>query len=123
MKVLVADDDPDQLSIRCMLLSQSGFEALPAETAARAMHVAATHRPACAVLDLRLPTRERGLQLIHDLKTLEPALHIFVLTGADSRLLSHAPESRLIDAVVTKGSGTATLLQKLRAVASKSGPH
>lgn len=123
MKVLVADDDHDQLSLRCMLLSRSGFEALPAETAAHAMHLAAVHRPACAVLDLRLPTRERGLQLIQDLKTLDPSLHVFVLTGSDARLLAHAPESALIDAVVTKGSSSSALLEKLRAVAAVTGPH
>lgn len=124
MKVLVADDDRDQLALRCMLLRRSGFEALPAENAANAIDLAAAHRPECAVVDLRLPTRELGLQLIHELKALDPAMHIFVLTGAvmtgsDARHLAQAPERTLIDAVVTKGSASAVLLQKLRMVAAE----
>ena len=116
MKVLVADDDQDQLSLRCMLLARSGFETLPAGDAATATKLAEAHKPRCAVVDLRLPTAERGLQLIHDLKALDPGMHVFVLTGGDGRRLAQAPERTLIDAVLTKGSGSAVLIQKLRAV-------
>jgi two-component system, OmpR family, KDP operon response regulator KdpE len=118
MKILVADDDRDQLSLRCMLLARSDFETLAAPDAATAVELAAAHRPQCAVLDFRLPTERCGLQLIHDLKTLDPGMHIFVLTGGDGRRLAEAPESKLVDAVVTKGSGCAGLIQKLRTVAA-----
>ncbi|MBV9759205.1 MAG: response regulator [Acidobacteriaceae bacterium] len=121
MKVLVADDDRDQLSLRCMLLGRSGFETLPAGTAAFALDLAAAHRPSCAVLDLRFPTRERGLQLIRDLKALDPALRIVVLTGADAHRLAQAPEKTLIDAIITKGSPSSALIEKLRAFASQPG--
>jgi DNA-binding NtrC family response regulator len=103
MKVLVADDDRDQLSVRCMLLARSGFETLPAADAATAIELAAAHKPRCAVVDLRLPTEERGLRLILDLKTLDPSMHVFVLTGGDGRRLARASERTLIDAVLAKG--------------------
>lgn len=119
MKVLVADDDRDQLSLRCMLLARSGFDTLPAADAAAATELAAAHKPQCAVIDLRLPTQERGLQLIHDLKTLDPGMHVFVLTGGDGGRLAQAPERILIDAVLTKGSASALLIQKLRTVAGE----
>ena len=116
MKVLVADDDRDQLSLRCMLLAQSGFDTLPAADAAAATELAAAHKPRCAVVDLRFPTQERGLQLIHDLKILDPSMHVFVLTGGDGGRLAQAPERTLIDAVLTKGSASAVLIEKLRTV-------
>ena len=118
MKVLVADDDQDQLALRCMLLARSGFDALPATDAATAAGLAAEHKPQCAVVDLRLPTPEHGLQLVHDLKALDPGMHVFVLTGGDGGRLAQAPESELVDAVLTKGSASAVLIQKLRTVAA-----
>jgi DNA-binding response OmpR family regulator len=122
MKVLIADDDQDQLSLRCMLLARSGFETLAAADAATAIKLAETHKPQCAVVDLRLPTHERGLQLIHELKALDRGMHVFVLTGADGRRLAQAPERILIDAVLTKGSASAELIQKLRMVEAEE-PH
>jgi two-component system, response regulator RegA len=119
MKVLIAEDDPDQLGLRCMLLARSGFETLSAADAATATKLAAAHKPQCAVVDLRIPTSERGLQLIHDLKALDPGMHVFVLTGGNERGLAQAPERKLIDAILTKGSATAVLIQKLRMVAGE----
>lgn len=118
MKILVADDDLDQLSLRCMLLARSGFETLPAGDAATAIELTVAHKPECAVIDLRLPTEQRGWQLILDLKTLDPGIHVFVLTGGDGRRLAQASERMLIDAVLTKGASSAVLIQKLRTVAA-----
>jgi CheY-like chemotaxis protein len=69
MKVLVADDDPDQLSLRSMLLERSGFQTMGAADPVSAAELAASQKPECAVIDLRLPTEERGLWLISELKT------------------------------------------------------
>lgn len=118
MKVLLADDDRDQLLLRSMLLSQNGFETLSAGDAASAVELARAHKPNCAVVDLRLPTCECGLQLVRQLKTLDPGMHVFVLTGGDGRALAHAPELALMDAILTKGSGCSILVQKLKGVAA-----
>jgi ActR/RegA family two-component response regulator len=120
MKVLLADDDRDQLSVRSMLLTRNGFEALSASDSASAVELAVAHKPRCAVVDLRLPTAARGLQLIHDLKALDPAMHVFVLTGGASRALAQAPEWPLIDAVLTKGCASALLIEKLKAIEAGS---
>ena len=120
MKVLVADDDHEQLSLRCMLLARNGFETLPATDAPTAIKLAMAHKPQCAVVDLRLPTAERGLQLVHELKALDAGMHVFVLTGGDGRRLAQAPENILIDAVFTKGSASAVLIRQLRTIAGSS---
>lgn len=122
MKILVAEDDPEQLSVRCMLLGQSGFETLAAKDVSTAFDLALAHRPQCAVIDLQLPTDERGWQLVIDLKKLDPAMHVIMLTGRDARRLTQASESRLVDDVIVKGSASGALIQKLRTLAAGLPP-
>ena len=116
MKILVAEDDQDQLSVRCLLLSHCGFETLAAGDTGSAMALAVAHRPDCAVVDLRLPTEKQGLQLIWELKRLDPAIHVIVLTGGDRGRLAETSEASLVDAVMTKGGASAALIQKLRTI-------
>jgi DNA-binding response OmpR family regulator len=118
MKILVAEDDPDQLSLRCMLLAHGGFETLAAEDAATAVALALAHKPECALVDLQLPTEERGLQLVKELKRLDPSMHVIMLTGRDARRFAQASEDRLVDDVITKGSASGVLIQKLRTLAA-----
>lgn len=119
MKVLIADDDRDQLALRCMLLSRSGFETIAADDAADAVALAAAHKPQCAVVDLRMPTEQLGLRLVRELKKLDPRIHVLVLTGAAAETLAKAPEHALIDSIVTKGSSSAVLVRKLNEFASR----
>jgi CheY-like chemotaxis protein len=112
MKVLVVDDDLDQLLLRGMLLRQSGFETAEATDIESAMEMAAAYKPQLAVVDLRMPTEELGLSLIRKLKTLDPAIKLFVLTGADPDRFARHAERQLVEAVLRKGSSgqlTATL--------------
>lgn len=115
MKVLVAEDDQDQLELRSLLLSQSGFEAIPAGDAAAALRAAAEQRPECAVVDLRFPAEEHGLRLIRDLKRLNAAIRIIVLTGVSAACLDRLPENALVDQVIVKGSSSARLIEIIRA--------
>ena len=117
MKVLVVDDDLDQLLLRGMLLRQNGFETAEATDIETAMEMAAAYKPELAVLDLRLPTEELGLSLIRQLKTLDPAIRLFVLTGADPKRFARHAEHQLVEDVLLKGS-SAQLTQKLRAAES-----
>jgi two-component system, response regulator RegA len=119
MKILIVEDDADQLSLRCMLLSRSGFETIGAADEDSAIESAKAHKPECAVVDLRLPTEELGLRLIRNLKALNPAMHVLVLTGRDARHLSNLRESPMISAIVTKGSSTAALIERLNAFAAR----
>ena len=119
MKILVADDDRDQLFVRSMLLRQNGFEAIEAADLAAAVASAALHKPQCAIIDWRLPTEELGLKLIRELKKLDAAIHVFVLTGAEARRFSAHQERELVDEIVVKGSPSRHLIQKLKALAER----
>lgn len=120
LKVLVVDDDPDQLLLRGLLIQQAGFEVVEAQNAGKALEAMAAHRPHCAVLDLCLPTEGAGLQLIADLKRRYPGLHIFVLTGNRPKLLESAPERALIDGVLLKGNSSKELMDRLRGLRQKA---
>lgn len=116
MKVLLADDDEDQLALRGMLLRQSGFETIEAADAISAIRLAAAQKPECAVIDLRFPTEELGLQLIRQLKALDASIHLFVLTGADPGRLARSPEKDLVDEILVKGSSSAQLIRRVKAL-------
>lgn len=115
MKILVVDDDLDQLLLRGMLLRQNGFETAEATDIESAMEMAAAYKPELAVVDLRVPTEECGLSLIRQLKTLDPAIKVFVLTGADPKRFARHSECQLVEDVLLKGS-SAQLADRLKAV-------
>lgn len=117
MRILLADDDRDQLALRSMLLARSGFETLEAADRSSAIKLAAEQKPECAVIDLRFPTENIGLRLIRELKSLDSKMHVFVLTGGDPDQFARHPERKLVDQVIVKGSSSAYLVQKLRLLA------
>lgn len=114
MKVLVVDDDLDQLEIRCLLLERNGFQACQAPDPATAIEVVRDEKPACAVMDLRLPDEQAGLQLVQDLRGMDPQLRIILFTGASHARLASYPELRLVDDIVQKSSGFSLLIEKLK---------
>jgi ActR/RegA family two-component response regulator len=115
MRVLLADDDRDQLAIRQMLLAKSGFDTVVACDPKSALLAAVEEHPACAIVDLRLPTQDAGLGLIRKLKEFDRELHILVLTGFGAAL-ENMPERSLIDGVIEKGSSSANLIRKLKEI-------
>ena len=116
MKVLIAEDNIDQLELRSLVLSRSGFETIEASDGPAAIRAARMRKPDCAIVDLRLPTEELGLWLVRALKELNEAIRVFVLTGADPIRLNSLPEKRLIEEVIQKGSPISYLLDRLRAM-------
>lgn len=119
MKVLLADDDRDQLSLLSMLLERSGFEPIGAVDSAAAAELAAAQKPDCAVVDLRLPTEERGLWLIGELKRLDPAIHIVVLTGGNPERLARQTAANFIEEIIVKGAASGPLIRKLKSLATQ----
>ncbi|MFL6352093.1 MAG: response regulator [Bryobacteraceae bacterium] len=120
MKVLVAEDDPDQLSIRSMLLERNGFETIGAADDVSAAELAASRKPECAVIDLHLPTEERGLWLICELKRLNPAIHILVITGGKPESLARQTAATLVEEIVVKGESSGSLMRKLKSLAARA---
>lgn len=122
MEILVAEDDADQLALRCAVLARHGFVLHPACDLKTALSLARQHRPACALLDLRFPTEELGFELVEKLKRLDPAMHIVLLTGASRSRIDAWPLRHLVDQVLAKGSSSAALVKHLKALAERTKP-
>ncbi|MGA8026138.1 MAG: response regulator [Bryobacteraceae bacterium] len=116
-RILVVEDDADQLLLRGMLLRQSGFDVMQASDAGSAIGLAKSGKPECAVIDLRLPTEELGWKLIRELKALDPKLRIVVFTGLNPARLAQGEGKNLVDEFVVKGSSSANLIEKIKALA------
>jgi len=79
--VLLVEDDADQLQMRKLIFERSGYTVREARTAAQALALAAGSD--VIVMDLGIPQREDGLQLI---SAIGRASRIIVLTGDASGL-------------------------------------
>ncbi len=118
-RILIVDDDLDQLTVRELLLQARGFQTLAAGDAQSAFALAEAERPDCALLDLNLPTEAAGLALLRSLRGLPFPPRVVVLTGTNIKRLRCARELQEADAVLEKGSPSNTLVELLRTVCSK----
>lgn len=78
--ILVVDDDETFCSALARALGRRGFTAYEAHDIDNAMRLALGHRPAFAVVDLRVG-EESGLELVDRLKRADNEIRIVVLTG------------------------------------------
>ena len=81
--LLIADDDSIFRERMARALRARGVRVRTAANHKDAMILAREESPEWAVVDLRMPG-PGGLQLVHDLRTLDPATQIVVLTGYGS---------------------------------------
>ncbi len=87
-RVLLVDDQPDQVEMYHFALADAGFTVVEAENGAQAIERARLHHPDVIVLDLRLPDIS-GWDVCSTLKT-DPRtadIPIIILTAAASALL------------------------------------
>jgi CheY-like chemotaxis protein len=119
LRVLIADDDEDQLIVRSLLLECAGFSVARASDVVAALRSAEANQPDCAIVDLRLPTEAAGLSLLRDLRTLNGKLELFVLTGADPKSLMASPEAKLVREVLLKPVPSGRLIECLKMVESQ----
>jgi two-component system response regulator RegA len=80
---LVVDDDTGFAEVLSRMLRRRGHVVHTAQDAAGAIALCRAHRPERAVVDLKLE-RSSGLHLIGQLRALDPAIQIVMLTGYSS---------------------------------------
>jgi DNA-binding NtrC family response regulator len=112
-RLLVADDDLQQLALRKLLLEASGHEVSTAGTAADAGRLLAEVRPNLLLMDLRLPKLKDGLALIH--AAAERDVKIIVLSGWGEELCD-MPEHQLVAEVLAKPVSHEQLLEVIKQV-------
>jgi len=111
--VLVVDDNAEQLELRQTILEMAGFCVWTASCTREAL--ARSADCGAVVMDLRMPKLQDGLGLIRDLNERHPEAPIVVLAGLPEELAGK-PESKLVHRVVRKGSGSAVIIDLLRAL-------
>jgi len=101
-RILVVEDDSDQLNMRKQVLEHAGHEVVAAESAAEAIERLAGCQ--IVVMDLQIPTREAGLRLI---QAASGSTRIIILSGA-------AADSELpVDEFLTKPCSSRRLLEAI----------
>ena|SRR5204863_3521517 len=80
MRVLIADDEPDELRLLETLVRDLGHEVETASNALVALAIAVRFQPQIAFIDLGVPYRD-GLTLARDLRKELPYIRLCAVTG------------------------------------------
>jgi two-component system response regulator RegA len=81
--ILIVEDDAAFRTVLVRAFRDRGFEAVGAEDGQSALTIARADSPEMAVVDLRLPDGS-GLDVVRELKKIDPSTVIVVLTGYGS---------------------------------------
>lgn len=108
--VLVVDDEPDLLEIVADRLAGEGYRVLTARDGLEALERVRAARPACIILDLKMP-RLGGLDALVELRREAPEAHVIVLTGSPNRTLAQACRARGADDFLLKPFDAGELLR------------
>ena len=111
-RLLIADDDAQQLAIRKLLLEPAGHEVFVALDLLEARRLLEEVQPDVLVMDLCLPDLEDGLALIRAVDGQRAAAKIIVLSGWVEEL-SDLPEEKLVWRVLGKPVRNVQLLQAI----------
>lgn len=87
-KILIVDDDADQLAILSIQLENAGFEVITAEGEEAAEELLMGIKPDLAIVDLMMENMDSGFVLSHRIKQLYPDTPVIILTSvtAETRL-------------------------------------
>jgi len=80
-KILVMDDEPSLRNILASTVTSMGHTAVQAEGGKQAIEVAKKENPEIALLDFQVPDMD-GLEVLKELKTLNPAIKCIMLSGS-----------------------------------------
>jgi CheY-like chemotaxis protein len=82
-KILVVDDEPDVRSMLRSILENAGYEVSEAANGVEGVGEYARTQPECVVADILMP-KKGGLQLIREIRDLNPETKILAISGGGS---------------------------------------
>jgi two-component system KDP operon response regulator KdpE len=112
-RILVVDDEPQIVRALKVVLREAGFEAVPAETASRALDLAAVRPPDGAIVDLVLPDGD-GVELTRRLREWSE-MPILVLSAVGEEEQKVRALEAGADDYITKPFGARELVARLQA--------
>jgi two-component system, OmpR family, KDP operon response regulator KdpE len=119
-RVLVVDDEPQIVRALKVVLREAGFEAVPAETAAQALDLAAVRPPDAAIVDLVLPDGD-GVEVTRTLREWSE-MPILVLSAVGEEEQKVRALEAGADDYITKPFGARELVARLQAALRRAAP-
>jgi two-component system, OmpR family, KDP operon response regulator KdpE len=119
-RVLVVDDESQIVRALRVVLREAGFEAVPAETAAQALDLAAVRPPDAAIVDLVLPDGD-GVEVTRRLREWSE-MPILVLSAVGEEEQKVRALEAGADDYITKPFGTRELVARLQAALRRAAP-
>jgi CheY-like chemotaxis protein len=110
--VLVVDDDADLVQILTDRLEVAGYRVLTAGDGVEALDRLESARPACVILDLKMP-RLGGLDALLRIRRAAPDAYVIVLTGSPNRPLAEECRARGAHDFLLKPFEAGELLRRL----------
>lgn len=83
-KILIVDDDIDQLDCVAMILKAEGYDVIKAQGQKEGEDAILTAIPDLAILDLMMENMDSGFVLCHQIKRLYPDTPVILLTAVES---------------------------------------
>jgi len=94
-KILVVEDDIDQLDHLALLLKADGYEVITAQGQVEGEEAILTAIPDLAILDLMMENMDSGFVLCHQIKHLYPDTPVILLTAVRSETgVDFSPRSK-----------------------------
>ncbi|MEA2335803.1 MAG: two-component system, OmpR family, operon response regulator KdpE [Solirubrobacteraceae bacterium] len=119
-RVLVVDDEPQIVRALKVVLREAGFAAVPAETAAEALDLAAVRPPDAAIVDLVLPDGD-GVEVTRRLREWSE-MPILVLSALGEEEQKVRALEAGADDYITKPFGARELVARLQAALRRAAP-
>ena len=118
--MLVVDDEPQIVRALKVVLREAGFQAVPAETAAEALDLAAVRPPDAAIVDLVLPDGD-GVEVTRRLREWSE-MPILVLSAMGEEEQKVRALEAGADDYITKPFGARELVARLQAALRRAAP-
>jgi CheY-like chemotaxis protein len=119
-RIVLADDNADQVTLQHALLTAVGHEVFTALCAAEALHLIGQCSPDLVTVDLRMPSVADGLGLIRSIRESGYLAPIILLSGWPDDIYG-TMEEKMVSQVILKGN-TRELLALIAELTSASAP-
>jgi CheY-like chemotaxis protein len=126
-RILVADDDLDQLIVRKTLIETAGHEVVVAACPSDALRELERSAPGLVIMDLRFPNAagqpdsREGMALIRRIREAGYRAPVIVLSGWPEDLYGE-PEEAMVSRIMVKPVGIPLLLELIEELTSVSAP-
>ncbi|MFI5295788.1 MAG: response regulator [Thermodesulfovibrionales bacterium] len=110
MKILVVDDDENNLLLTKLELSDELWQVITASNGQEAMELFESENPDMVIVDVKMPGID-GLTLLKKMKDIRPEIPIAIFTGYDEAALTVPDEA---DAIMIKSSSYKKLKEFVR---------